>query len=155
MNDDIEQWRARIESAPVAVMDTRDALGLCAPTEEDFPALYALQGNRVRLVLDETAENKALRDVVAERRRQISAEGWTPDHDDEHNNGELADAAACYAVASMRLSKRTVPDWWPWADDWWKPACNRRNLVRAGALILAEIERLDRAASKPADEERG
>jgi hypothetical protein len=31
-------------------MDTRDALGLCAPTEEDFDALYALQGKRVALV---------------------------------------------------------------------------------------------------------
>lgn len=45
--------RQRIESAPVAIMDTRDALGICAPTEEEFPALYALQGKRVRLVVDE------------------------------------------------------------------------------------------------------
>lgn len=43
----------RIESAPVAIMDTRDALGICAPTEEDFPALYALQGKRVRLVVED------------------------------------------------------------------------------------------------------
>ncbi len=45
--------RARIESAPAAIMDTRDVLGICAPTEEDFPALYALRGKRVRLVIDE------------------------------------------------------------------------------------------------------
>ena len=45
--------RQRIESAPVAIMDTRDALGICAPTEEDFPALYALQGKRVRPVVDD------------------------------------------------------------------------------------------------------
>lgn len=44
--------RARIENAPVAIMDTRDALGICAPTEEDFLALYALQGKRVRLVVE-------------------------------------------------------------------------------------------------------
>jgi hypothetical protein len=43
-------WRHRVEKAPVAIMDTRDALGLCAPTEEDFPALRALQGRRVALV---------------------------------------------------------------------------------------------------------
>jgi hypothetical protein len=43
---------ARVSAAPVAIMDTRDALGLCAPTEDDFPALYALSGHRVRL-LDE------------------------------------------------------------------------------------------------------
>ena len=40
----------RLAAAPVAIMDTREALGLCAPTEEDFPALYALQGRRVALV---------------------------------------------------------------------------------------------------------
>lgn len=39
-----------VEDAPEAVMDTRDVLGICAPTEEDFPALYALQGKLVRLV---------------------------------------------------------------------------------------------------------
>ena len=40
----------RLASAPVAIMDTRDALGLCAPSEDDFPALYALKGRRVALV---------------------------------------------------------------------------------------------------------
>ena len=50
---EIPTLRQRIESAPVAIMDTRDALGICAPTEEDFPALYALQGKRVRLVVEE------------------------------------------------------------------------------------------------------
>ena len=43
----------RLRSAPVAIIDTRDVLGICAPAEEDFPALYALQGKRVRLVLEE------------------------------------------------------------------------------------------------------
>ena len=39
-----------LTDCPTAIMDTRDALGLCAPTEQDFPALYALQGRRVALV---------------------------------------------------------------------------------------------------------
>ncbi len=38
------------KSAPVALMDTRAALSVCALKEEDFPALYALQGHRVALV---------------------------------------------------------------------------------------------------------
>jgi hypothetical protein len=50
---EIARLRQRIESAPVAIMDTRDALAICAPTEEDFPALYALQGKRVRLVVED------------------------------------------------------------------------------------------------------
>lgn len=40
----------RLAAAPVAIMDTREALGLCAPTEEDFPALNSLKGRRVALV---------------------------------------------------------------------------------------------------------
>jgi hypothetical protein len=40
----------RLAAAPVAIVDTRDALGLCAPAEEGFTALYALQGRRVALV---------------------------------------------------------------------------------------------------------
>ena len=40
----------RLACAPVAIMDTRESLGLCAYNEEDFPALYALQGKRVALV---------------------------------------------------------------------------------------------------------
>ena len=45
-----ERWRDRVDRAPVAIMDTRTVLSLCAPTEADFPALYALQGRRVALV---------------------------------------------------------------------------------------------------------
>lgn len=40
----------RISKAPLALMDTRAALGVCALNEADFPSLYALQGQRVRLV---------------------------------------------------------------------------------------------------------
>ena len=99
---------------------------------------------------------KAAQDVLAERRRQIEAEGWTPEHDDEHGAGELARAAAAYALdAGNRLDPHAVtggeaPSFWPWHGGrprearWWKPSDPRRNLVKAGALILAEIERLDR-----------
>lgn len=53
----LRQVIAKLDSAPVAIMDTRDALGLCAPTEDEFPALYDLQGRRVRLVLEELPPN--------------------------------------------------------------------------------------------------
>jgi hypothetical protein len=97
---------------------------------------------------------QAAQDVLAERQRQIEREGWTPEHDDDdHNLGELADAAACYArQASLQVqgigkfAKSPLPHW-PWDNLDWKPKDARRNLVRAGALILAEIERMDRAAS--------
>ncbi|HCF3475434.1 TPA: hypothetical protein ACHSVP_002604 [Pseudomonas aeruginosa] len=36
---------------------------------------------------------------------------------------------------------------WPWDEQWWKPSTARRDLVKACALALAEIERLDRATA--------
>ncbi|MBU9502880.1 hypothetical protein KTE68_22270 [Burkholderia multivorans] len=90
----------------------------------------------------------AARDVLSERRRQIEAEGWTPDHDDEHDNGEMACAAACYALAELFVFDMSglFDKLWPsdWSRKWWKPTTKRRNLVKAGGLILAEIERIDR-----------
>jgi hypothetical protein len=93
----------------------------------------------------------AARDVLAERRRQVEVEGWAPEHDDEHSCGELAMAASCYANPAPSIEKfpsgATAPEGWPWPALWWKPGDRRRGLVKAGALILAEIERLDRAAA--------
>lgn len=91
-------------------------------------------------------------DVQAERRRQITAEGWTPEHDDEHDNGEMARAAACYALAgssapSDGTAALLVSLAWPWDEQWWKPSTARRDMVKACALGLAEIERLDRVAA--------
>lgn len=83
--------------------------------------------------------------IAAERRRQIEVEGWTPEHDDEHGVGELARAAACYADP-QNIDRESVPPKWPWDATWWKPRDARSNLVRAGALIAAEIDRLDRQA---------
>lgn len=100
---------------------------------------------------------KAASDVLAERARQISAEGWTPEHDDAHGAGEMARAAATYAQAAAEQASGwdgpfvRCPTSWPWSPEWWKPKDCRRNLVRAAALLLAEIERLDRASSTAFD----
>ena len=93
---------------------------------------------------------QAALDVLAERRRQIDAEGWTPEHDDQHGNWELSRAAVCYGDMGRNgpfshPHPAHPPLGWPWHWTWWKPSDDpRRNLVKAGALILAEIERLDR-----------
>ena len=90
--------------------------------------------------------SRAARDVLVERRRQISVEGWTPEHDDGHRHDDLPRAAACYALsaAGYRGDDPAHLRFWPWLGRWWKPSTPRRDLVKAGALILAEIERLDR-----------
>ncbi|MGG6960050.1 hypothetical protein ACIRT2_22595 [Pseudomonas aeruginosa] len=83
-------------------------------------------------------------DVQAERRRQITAEGWTPEHDDLYCAAELPRAAAAYILSG---ANDEAPAIWPFVAKWWKPRDARANYVRAGALILAEIERLDRVAA--------
>ena len=101
-------------------------------------------------------------EIAAERRRQVEAEGWSIEHDDYHQSGELAEAAAAYAwwsAAPEHTRKKTdIEDdshvaWmlrriWPeaWEQYWFKPSTPRRDLIKAGALIVAEIERLDRLA---------
>ncbi len=102
---------------------------------------------------DRAGRLAAVRDVIAERRRQIEVEGWTPEHDDQHQGRDLPRAAISYcmsAAASFYTVLSEPPSWWPWDHSWWKPKTRRQDLVRAGALILAEIERLDRqAAAEP------
>ena len=101
-----------------------------------------------------------IQEIAAERRRQVEEEGWTAEHDDEHADGEMAVAAACYATVAAwpeksRASASTLharPPFWPWATSWWKPKDRRRDLIRAGALIVAEIERLDRAQPGGSDD---
>ena len=97
-------------------------------------------------------QTRAVRDVIAERRRQIETEGWTPEHDDEHGAGEMAAAAACYALNAAGCGCEVARNW-PWDRSWWKPSTPRRDLVKAGALVLAEIERLDRAAAQKTEGE--
>lgn len=82
--------------------------------------------------------------IMRERERQETKEGWTPEHDDTHRSGEMASAAACYLTWPFSH----IPASWPWARNWWKLKDRRSNLVRAGALIAAEIDRLDRAAAR-------
>lgn len=93
--------------------------------------------------------------IERERARQIKEEGWTAEHDDKHPIGAMSCAAACYALATFHDAHYRddgTPVGWPWCRDWWKPRTPRENLVRAGALIAAEIDRLDRAAEKQASD---
>lgn len=86
--------------------------------------------------------------AVMERIRQKSAEGWTPEHDAQHELGELAIAAACYALEKLPERKRQeayaiAPDW-PWHPDWDKRDKHSRErcLEIAAALIMAELDRI-------------
>ncbi|CUJ50224.1 Uncharacterised protein [Achromobacter sp. 2789STDY5608633] len=91
------------------------------------------------------SDSGALRDLLAERARQIQVEGFSLERDDSYINGELAQAAACYAASSQSRDISYMSHLWPWAKEWWKPGTTREDLLKAGALVLAEIERIDRA----------
>ena len=87
---------------------------------------------------------EAIGDAIRERDRQRFSEGFTLDRDDLYQTPALAQAAACYTDPDGGKP----PARWPWKRAWWKPKTRRQDLVRAGALIIAEIERLDRAAKR-------
>ena len=98
--------------------------------------------------------------IAAERQRQIEQEGWTPEHDAEHVNDEMALAASAYALPDycrhiVRYydgypNEVSYPRGWPWDPKWWKPCPGNRikELAKAGALIAAEIDRLMNAEMK-------
>ncbi len=136
-------------SAACAIRRCADQLGVTAEfLAHDEGDASAPQADPVR---DAVAMPRAWLDVMGERSRQLAVEGWTEDHDDKHDDGQLAWAAVAYAAhASSRLNdylyQRIQPQSWPWEGRWWKPTNQRHDLVKAGALIIAEIERLDRRA---------
>jgi hypothetical protein len=82
--------------------------------------------------------------ITDERNRQIYEEGWTKKHDAEHLEGDLAMAGVCYAFEAVTLNKQFIFDYWPWSPQWWKPTPDDKvsQLVKAGALIAAEIDRI-------------
>lgn len=90
-------------------------------------------------------------EIAAERLRQISVEGWSLEHDDEHATGDLARLSAIYAVPPPhgRIYEEMILAW-PDQADWVKHKDRRSDLIRAAALIVAEVERLDRAIVSPA-----
>lgn len=87
--------------------------------------------------------------IAAERHRQMTEEGWTAEHDDQHRNGEMATAAHLYVNHTVVIY-RGVPMTWPWDDSWWKPGPAKRMLEKSGGLIAAEWARLDREEKRSA-----
>ena len=142
--------------ALVAVDFNPDSYGQRAAAHCRFcgwPEQLELERRRVPLLrpcdLQEDKEGNEMtgaEQIAAERQRQIEQEGWTPEHDDEHGFGELLAAARNY-MSAVAADQAPGMDW-PWHGSWWKPSDDPvRNLVKAGALIAAEIDRQQRDAS--------
>lgn len=93
---------------------------------------------------------QALEPVMHERFRQIEDEGYSVEHDDKHDRGEIAQAASVYLMpAGMReqYEDDEHPTYWPWSAESWKPTPDdrERELIKGLALGLAELERIQRA----------
>lgn len=91
--------------------------------------------------------------IFDERNRQVLDEGFDEKHDSEHSQGELIQAAIAYAladsdnnVAGMGQNTEAYA-WFPWDMQDWKPSNRIHNLVKAGALIAAEIDRLQKLSN--------
>jgi hypothetical protein len=113
-----------------------------SPTSADYADLKALA--------TEATSSRAMLDVIGERVRQVTDLGYTAEHDDVHADGSLSEAAAVFVLNAYGYSTHTfgygsLNVWDAWGVAWFKPKSLRRDLVRAAALIIADIERIDRS----------
>lgn len=168
-----DHWRR------VASLSHRYALSLARKACEhlwDKATGSALDEDEIREYIDNAlqsaAPNFAVPDdgasrIAKERQRQVEKEGWSASHDAEHDQGEMAMAAACYATpipirGEMRIPRPCgcrsanecfhnldggAPEWvdpWPWDPKYDKREKHSRirSLEVAGALVAAEIDRL-------------
>lgn len=97
--------------------------------------------NTIDVIIKLTPKLSGAELIAVERRRQVEEEGWTPQHDDQWTRSELVDAAHAYLNVNQKDLDH-MPRYWPWSAAWWKPKDPLRNLIKAGALIAAEIDRL-------------
>lgn len=102
--------------------------------------------------------------IDAERDRQIHL--WGVEHDDEHRGGQLAEAAGVYVRCALTNINPDSPQaaapmgWppsdWPWDVESFDPKWSDpvRTLVKAGALIAAEIDRLLRISNATGEDKQ-
>jgi hypothetical protein len=134
-----DEARELLEKCKTLLQPWKRYAVLCAAIDAYLAAHPARQGG---------SEQSGADMIAAERARQMAQEGWTPEHDDQHGNYELSAAACCYAGMGKEgpySHPDSPPQAWPFERAWWKPSGDPvRNLVRAGALIAAEIDRVMR-----------
>lgn len=106
----------------------------------DSAGLWAVYGQTCQAAVD----------VLKERCRQVEDEGHGTAQDDALVDRELPAAAICYAIQASSLPVHRATFSWPFSVENFKPTSPRDCLVKAAALLLAEIERLDRA--EPAED---
>ena len=117
------------------------AAALAALTAEAMKANPSLAG-----VVEMAAELAG--EVLTERLRQILEEGRGAEQDDAYTDYQLARAAVCYAIRGAHLAPHKAALYWPWNPAAFKPTGTDRDLIKAAALILAELQRRQRARAE-------
>lgn len=148
----LEITPAMIEAGGLALLDGSELTGGFSAGDAEYFAKKVLEAAlAVRDPTQTVPRELAIQKIEAERRRQIEVEGWTLGHDDAHVYGEMMTAAVSYYMHAMHvklgchpivLRADGAPLGWPWDAAWWKPKNVARDLERAGALVMAERERL-------------
>jgi hypothetical protein len=94
--------------------------------------------------------------IAEERQRQIDIEGYNEEHDSQHKvsefisaAGSYADSAVMYALKEEGATNDALTNGIPflkksfvWGYDAFKPTGCLKDLIKAGALIAAAIDRL-------------
>lgn len=93
---------------------------------------------------DQSPSARAATYVLGERIRQVHGEGYTASSDDELTDYQLPRAAVCYAMAASGVARHKIAVLWPFAAAMKVAETRRGNLIKAAALILAELERIER-----------
>ena len=94
--------------------------------------------------------------ISEERKRQIESEGYTEQHDSQHKVIEFIKAATSYGGSAAMFALKDegstndaitngipfLKQTFVWGPDAFKPTNCMRDLIKAGALIAAAIDRL-------------
>jgi hypothetical protein len=144
------------------VYPTKDGIEVVMSLEESASYLEDMYPDEIELLVTKARadaereierlraalQTEGVRRIAAERERQIEDEGYTAEHDAREAVDDLARAGACYALPEAE--RQYFPHHWPWNPEYWKPTPNDRirELVKAGALVAAEIDSLLREQTR-------
>jgi hypothetical protein len=111
--------------------------------------------DQIRRAIEREHAHTGVGQINRERMRQVFREGFNAKHDDGQLPGAMAMAGSAYAHdAAMKLrglgGYEGLPLRWPFGAEWWKPTPDdlKRQLIKAGALIAAEIDRMNREEAR-------
>lgn len=146
--------RIRREDArePKPQADVSDVSGEPAAHSEPVPRMTPMPQVIKSKSLDKEYEMNGSELIAAERQRQIEVEGYRSSNDDGYRDGQLVKAAIAYLINVVPCGLGSGSQFWPWRKEFWKPYSQRANLIRAGALIAAELDRLDRERNREAND---